>query len=546
MKKALKVIALMLSLVFVLGAVVVPASAADEEEPVPEVSAIEKGFFNFTDVLVNGLVSGIASIIPKPQHWVNEADYISENVLAGTEKFLDAPAEGAKWSLGYAQNSIIEGQQVIGKNHFVSGGISITAKYPTKIIDDSKVRVIAMNDGSGRGTVVFAVLDAYGLANRDVREIRARIAEYAKKNNIVSVNVAVLHQHSAVDTFGMNGDIVQAVFLNPLKNFINGIAGKELLKLHNGKNEQFQNNLFDVTVDTIETAVAQMETGKLYYGEVDVEEYVRDKRPPYALENTLNRFRFDPDDENSEETWFSTSEIHCVGNGVQGTEITADYPYYMEEYVNETAGANFMLLLGAELATSQDHDPFNSVEYPAGVEGYMILGEKLGEKLASITEENEREVAPLLNIAHKEIRLEIENQIMHLAAKAGLFENLAIMTADGLRLVSEIGYMEMGTDIAVALIPGELEASIAFGNGLSKDEAWRGEDWKYDSMQKIVGEDRELLVFGLCNDQMGYIVPTNDYMPMLWEDSKSIEFVSLGSQTAITIIEEFISLVKSK
>ncbi len=545
MKKALKVLALMLSLVFVLGAVVVPVSAADEE-PVPEVSAIEKGFFNLTDDLVNGLVSAIASIIPKPQHWINEADYKSENVLAGTEKFLDAPAEGAKWSLGYAQNSIIEGQQVIGKNHFVSGGISITAKYPTKIIDDSKVRVIAMNDGSGRGTVVFAVLDAYGLANRDVREIRARIAEFAKKNNIVSVNVAVLHQHSAVDTFGMNGDIVQAVFLNPLKNFINGIAGKELLKLHNGKNEQFQNNLFDVTVDTIETAVAQMETGKLYYGEVNVEEYLNDKRPPYALEKTLNRFRFDPDDETSEETWFSTSEIHCVGNGVQGTEITADYPYYMEEYVNENAGANFMLLLGAELATGQRHEPFNNVEYPAGVEGYMILGEKLGEKLASITEENEREIAPLLNIAHKEIRLEIENQIMHLAAKAGLFENLAIMTADGLRLVSEIGYMEMGTDIAVALIPGELEASIAFGGALGKEDSWSGEDWKYDSMQKIVGEDRELLVFGLCNDQMGYIVPTNDYMPMLWEDSKSIEFVSLGSQTAITIMDEFISLVKSK
>ncbi len=543
MKKALKVLALMLSLVFVLGAVVVPASAADEE-PVPEVSAIEKGFFDFTDVLVNGLVSGIASIIPKPQNWIDEADYKSENVLLGTEKFLDAPAENAQWSLGYAQNSIIEGQQVIGSNHYVSGGISITAKHPTKIVDDSKVRVIAMNDGSGRGTVVFAVLDAYGLANRDVREIRARIAEYAKKNNIVSVNVAVLHQHSAVDTFGMNGNIVEAVFLNPLKNFINGIAGTTVFKLHNGKNEQFQNNLFDVTVDTIETAVAQMETGKLYYGEVDVEEYVRDKRPPYALENTLNRFRFVPDDTESEETWFSTSEIHCVGNGVQGTEITADYPYYMEEYVNETAGANFMLLMGAELGTSQNHDPFNGEEYPEGVEGYMILGEKLGEKLASITEE--REIAPLLNIAHKEIRLEIENQIMYLAAKAGLFENLAIITDDGLRLISEIGYMEMGTDIAVALIPGELEASIAFGNGLGKDDAWRGEDWKYDSMQKIVGEDRELLVFGLCNDQMGYIVPTNDYMPMLWEDSKSIEFVSLGSQTAITIIEEFISLVKSK
>lgn len=539
-KKTTKILALLLSLVCLFSVFAVPAAAEDEVE---EVSAIEKGFFNFTDVLVNGLVSGIASIIPKPQSWINEADYKSENVPAGTEKFLDAPAENAQWSLGYAQNSIIEGQHVIGKNHFVSGGIAISPKYPTQIIDDSKVRVIAMNDGSGRGTVVFAVLDAYGLANNDVREIRARIADFAKKNNIVSVNVAVLHQHSAVDTFGMNGDIVEAVFLNPLRNFINGIAGKTIFELHNGKNDDFQNNLFNVTVDTIETAVAQMETGKLYYGEVDVEEYVRDKRPPYALENTLNRFRFVPDAADSKETWFSTSEIHCVGNGVQGTQITADYPYYMEEYVNDNADANFMLLMGAELATSQNHDPFNSETYPEGVEGYMILGEKLGEKLASITEE--REIAPLLNIAHKEIKLEIENQIMHLAAKAGLFENQALITADGVKVVSEIGYMEIGTDLAVALVPGELEASIAFGGGLGKDDAWRGEDWKYDSIQTLAGE-RELLVFGLCNDQIGYIVPTNDYMPMLWEDSKSIEFVSLGSQTAITYMDALTELIKSK
>lgn len=539
-KKSTKILALLLSLVCLFSVFAVPAAAEDE---VAEVSAIEKGFFNFTDVLVNGLVSGIASIIPKPQSWINEADYVSENVPVGTEKFLDAPAANAQWSLGYAQNSIIEGQHVIGKNHFVSGGIAISPKYPTQIIDDSKVRVIAMNDGSGRGTVVFAVLDAYGLANNDVREIRARIADFAKANNIVSVNVAVLHQHSAVDTFGMNGDIVEAVFLNPLRNFINGIAGKTIFELHNGKNDDFQNNLFNVTVDTIETAVAQMETGKLYYGEVDVEEYVRDKRPPYALENTLNRFRFVPDDAESKETWFSTSEIHCVGNGVQGTQITADYPYYMEEYVNDNADANFMLLLGAELATSQNHDPFNSETYPEGVEGYMILGEKLGEKLASITEE--REIAPLLNITHKEIKLEIENQIMHLAAKAGLFENQAIITADGVKVVSEIGYMEIGTDLAVALVPGELEASIAFGGGLGKDDAWRGEDWKYDSIQTLAG-DRELLVFGLCNDQIGYIVPTNDYMPMLWEDSKSIEFVSLGSQTAITYMDELTALIKSK
>ncbi len=543
-KKLVKIIALVMSLTLVLSAVAVVPSMAADEEPIPEVSPIEKGFFDFTDILVNGLVSAIASIIPKPQGWVTAEEYVSEYVPVGTEVFLDAPAADAQWSIGYAQNSIIEGRHIIGNEHFVSGGIAISPKYPTEIVDDSKVRVIAMNDGSGRGTVVFAVIDAYGLANNDVREIRKRIDNYAKENNIVSVNVAVLHQHSAVDTFGMNGDILKAVFINPFCNLINGIFGSEILELHNGKNDGFQNNLFDVTVDTIETAVAQMKTGKLYYGTVDVSEYLRDKRPPYALQSTLNRFRFVPDDESAKEIWFSTSEIHCVGNGVQGTQITADYPYYMEEYINENEDAYFMLLLGAELATGQRHEPFENEDYQ-GKEGYMILGERLGEKLASITEEDEREIAPLLNIAHQEVMFEIENQIMYLAAKAGLFENQAVITEEGVKVVSEIGYMEIGTDLAVALVPGELEASIAFGGGLTAEDAWRGEDWQYDSIQAMAG-DRELLVFGLCNDQVGYIVPTNDYMPMLWEDSKSIEFVSLGSQTAITYIEALASLIKSK
>lgn len=537
-KKSIKVIALVMSFVFILGAGwSVPASAASIDA--------NKILYNASDVLVNGLVSVIAAFIPKPQSWVDEASYKSENVPEGTKTFLDKPAEKAKWSLGYAQNSIIKGQDVIGDSHYVSGGIALSPKYPTKIVNDLKVRVIALNDGSGRGTTVFAVLDAYGLANNDVREIRSRIADYAKKNNIVSVNVAVLHQHSAVDTFGMNGDIVKAVLLNPVINLVNGISGKKVMDTHNGKNDTFQNNLFDVTVKTIKTAVEGMETGTLKFGTVDYAEYIRDKRAPYdSLDTNLNRFRFIPDNLESKETWFSTSVIHCVGNGVQGTEITADYPYYMEKYINEKEDANFMLLMGAELATSQNYDTFTEEEKASDVKNYMILGEKLGERLTRI--ENEQDVAPLLNITHKEITFEIENKIMYLAAKAGLFENQAIETKDGLKVVSEIGYCEIGTNLAIALIPGELEASIAYGNSLDANESWTGTDWKYDSMQKIVGEDRKLLVFGLCNDQIGYIVPSNDYMPMLVPESKSIEFVSLGSKTSDTYMDGFISLVKSK
>ncbi len=535
-KRSTKIVALVMAFVLLFGA----GSSVGATAPA---NGAEKVLFDITDVLVNGLAGLVSAFIAKPQGWVAEADYKSANVPTGTDKFLDAPAENAKWSLGYAQESIIAGQQVIGNDHYVSGGISVTPKNPTEIVDDSKVRVIALDDGSGRGITVFAVIDAYGLSNKDVRTIRASLADLAKEKNIVSINVAVLHQHSVVDTFGMNGNIISAVLVNPILNLLNGIAGNTLVKPGNGKNEGYMNNLFKVTKETIELAVAQMEPGTLMFGTVDAEEYVTDKRAPYALDTNLNRFRFIPDNADKRETWFTTSVIHCVGNGVQGTQITADYPYYMEEYINEEKNANFMLLLGAELSTSQDKSTCDIPEGTSRIDEIKIYGAKLGERLAEV--DNETEVAPLLNIAHKEVSFAVENKIMFLAAKAGLFENQVVETADGIRVVSEIGYCEIGTNLAMALVPGELEASIAYGGGLGKD-SWTGEEWKYDSMQKIVGEDRKLLIAGLCNDQIGYIVPTNDYMPMLHEDSKSIEFVSLGSATAETFITEFISLVKSK
>ena len=103
----------------------------------------------------------------------------------------------------------------------------------------------------------------------------------------------------------------------------------------------------------------------------------------------------------------------------------------------------------------------------------------------------------------------------------------------------------MGEDMAFAIIPGELAPEIAYGGCLSAEYSWSGEDWKYPSLQDIAGE-RDLYVLGLANDQVGYIVPDNDYMSMLHEDSKSIEFVSLGKSTASRIVEEFGQLVSNK
>ena len=93
-------------------------------------------------------------------------------------------------------------------------------------------------------------------------------------------------------------------------------------------------NLYNVTVKSMLDAIDDMQTGSLYFGTVDVSEYIRDKRDPQVFDKNINRLRFVPDAQGEEETWIVNGAIHCVGNGAGGTVLTGDYPYYMEKYIN--------------------------------------------------------------------------------------------------------------------------------------------------------------------------------------------------------------------
>lgn len=495
--------------------------------------------YNILDYLLNTVVGAIGAIIPNPD-WEMAEEYVSENLCVGTSTFLDEPAENAKWSLGYSSASLLTGNELDGK-HYVGGTIRFYDKVATEVYDDLRVRTIAVDDGSGRGITVFAVIDAYGLANSDVREIRSRLASYAAEKNIVSINVSVLHQHSAVDTFGMNGNIYAAAFLNPILNLLG-------VKTTNGKNADYMENLFNVTAQSVKNAVGNMTTGKMYFSKVDVTDYIWDRRNPQVNDTNLNRFRFVPDN-GSRDTWLVTSIIHCVGNSSERSELTGDYPYYVEKVINSEADANMIMLMGAQQSNSMRRNTTTVEGFYSGMPYLEVLskfGTSLGKKLVAIDNSTETEVAPLLNIKHKEINLRIDNNVMLVAGKCGLFTNKVVKTdTNKFEVVTEIGYMELGTDLAFAMIPGELAPEIAYGGCLEGEDAWNYGTWDYPYIKDLARDGRELRVLGLTNDQVGYIVPDNNFMSMLAEESQSVEFVSLGKNTASTIVGGMSELINS-
>jgi len=536
-----RVLGLLLSLSLLFGiafSTAIPASAADRPEKLDPTTYF---LYDVADAVLLPLLRVFGYLFPSVKI---PSKYDGKGFMPGMQTFLKAPATGAQWHAGYASASLLEGQDVFDGKHYIGGGLSTTEKKnPEAILDDQRVRVTAINDGSGRGTVILATIDGFGFTSHDVRIIRGMLEDFAKANNIVSINISVLHQHSVIDVLGMNGWLPGFLLINPIANLTGGL----LIKPTSGKNPGFMENLHKVVAASIKEAFNNMEPGQLRYASVNVREFINSKRPPHQLDPDVHRFRFVPDDPNSKETWLCNVGIHCVGyaSGGDGREVTGDWPYFMEETVN-AAGANFQLIQGAQLAISMDTTPSSRPDRN-GYERIQDYGHGLGDVVVGITPEQEAEVPALLNVAHKEYSFPITNPLHLLLFRLGVIDSTAVKHGPlgyRLDLWTETGYMEIGDALAVAFAPGELEAALAYGGGMNAEEAWRGYEWEFTSMQETVGTSRKLLVFGLMNDHSGYMLLPNDIYHFIMFGNEEINMA--GETAGPSVLAAFQALVAEK
>ena len=225
MKKRL--IAIILSVAMIFSATSLPALAADE------FTASEITLNTLGEKVLQGLVGIIAGFIKAPNKWLSEDKYFETTELYDTKTEFADEAQAEYWSLGYASNSLQTGNEL---ECYVGGSLSVTKKLATKVYDDQRVRTVAISDG--RGIHVFVALDCFGFASSEVYKVRDMLADFAEENNVVSINISSLHQHSCVDTFGMNGNIAQMVLLNPIKVW-------QGMETENGKNDAYMENLYE-------------------------------------------------------------------------------------------------------------------------------------------------------------------------------------------------------------------------------------------------------------------------------------------------------------
>lgn len=557
-----KILAVVLSLILAFSVITVPASALDVSA-LGNIS-IENVFNSLIDRLLSFVLSYLNMVWPGYEDgWATEEEYVPENFYAGEETFDKAVDPNAIWKVGYAGASLLDGIEPMNGDFFLAGSLEpIMGRVPRSILDDQRVRVFAISDGVG-GIVVNAVIDGFGFSRGDVMEIRSRMAEFAAEHNVISINVSVLHQHSCIDTLGMNVPLAQALIFNTGNAASGGII--ESMKVQ--KNEEFMENLFQKTVLSMKKAVMNMKPGTLSYGSADIGDYIRDKRDPQAFDPMIHRLRFSPID-GTNETWILEAAIHCTGLGAGPDELTADFPYYIEKAIREEEGANVVFVQGAELAigtryfdlcvecneiptitktedgvtvscpnrcteaqTAKDlgeaADKWNPIhaEGKTDIQRISDYGYTLATKVMGIT--NEIQLDPVLNIKLQEVRLDVDNEILTLAAKEDILNAVIVKTDDGYKMVTEIGYMELGNEVGIFLCPGEFDPMLIYGGPESGSASWFGDAWGYAPAKEFSTCDN-IMAFGLCNDQGGYVLRDNEYHSIIGEN----EEVNVLSRTA--------------
>ncbi len=547
-KRFLRIISVVLCFTLLFTGSMLGSNAAQTQEESSVGTAIEKGFYNTLNVIVEELVKTICTIYLDPNDWEHIDNYDSEEIgfLPGRDTYRTEAAQDAVWKLGYAKKSIVPDDIDSGKYNL---GRDLLNKYAKGVYDDQCIRVSAIDDNSGEGIIILGAVDSLGVTSTDTRAMRKAILEYCESKNIkvASINISATHAHSALDTQGVSTEF----FTKLLAAFWMNLLGLDITIPGLETAEAFKQHFVDTSIEAIKEAIDGMEEGNLYFAPIDMSEFFKDKRGLISKEDLPDTasFCFIPASGNAP-TYISDITCHATSFSASNELVGSDYIYYIDKYIKETNGGNFIMVPGAvgQVSRDIDVDTTGMTEYEEKGADAKYLGTELGKLIIAADYANELE--PIINVKHRELFITPENSILTLACEIGLVNNKVYYTGTGFGreycMATEMGYLEFGNEVALALFPAELYPEVFWDDEITDGTNWDGTQWPYDSLATAV-EGVDTYAVSLTNDAIGYVLTDNNFafMGHIIGEEIADETLSVGKHTGSYLVTEYLELIGS-
>lgn len=478
--------------------------------------------------IISALLTLITIAVPSTMFTTEEAE--EKYVLKGDSVFSESAGEN--WTVGFS-SAVLTPDDITSDTYYIAG--YNTNNPATDVLDDMLAKAVYIDDNTGRGGVVICAIDCVGISRADINDIRQTVIDSGKIPSLKSINICSTHTHSAIDTQGLWG-----------KAFYS-----------DGKNDEFMTALKEKTADAIIEAYNSRKDGKLYFGTAEADGLQTDTRTPVDFDSTITSIRFSPFDK-SAGTYIINYACHAEMLGSKTNVVSADFPAYMTKEISEkTNGANVIFLNGAigNLITGSEIDSFLKGELSECIKHTKEYGKNVASLILDI--DNETEIAPLINIKTETVSVLCENTALLLARYIGVLNNdMSLEGKSNVSIITEVSYMELGNkQIGAYLIPGELSPELESGNFLTADNSANNTDAEYKPLSAM-NRCKHNFVIGLCNDEIGYIIPENDFFLHEWLpyfnipydsfDRKHYEETnSVGPKTAGALLEAMENLINS-
>jgi len=415
-----------------------------------------------------------------PDKWIDknkDAEYHSED----GDTFIDGN-----------ENGVFDGVWIAGfGNSRAANGIHDDTWTRTMIIDDGKTRL------------AIVVLDAIGFMNDDVIDIRSRIP---KEAGVTYAIVSSTHTHEGPDLLGLWGD----------SHFKSGINKKYM--------EYVKTQVVKSVLEAVKNIrPARLEVSQDLTGAIPL---AIDTRKPEVFDSGLRLIKA-IDKENGATlgsliAWADHPETLWSDNLL----VTSDFCHYVREGVEKGVfngdslakpgiGGVAVYINGAVGGLMTTHprltvkDPFTGQEFK---EPTFEKAATQGKQLALLTlnamdHPVEKIDSAGISLVVKTVFVPIKNVMFELGTTLGVLNR---GTTGWMNMRSEVSVFNIGP-LSFATLPGEVYPEILNG-GI---EAPEGQDYKIEPVEVPAVRDmmqgKYKFVFGLANDEIGYIVPKSQW-----------------------------------
>jgi len=372
----------------------------------------------------------------------------------------------------------------------------------TGVHDPLYATALALSDGER--TFALATVDLVGLQYGEVLRIRAQLGD------LDYVLVASTHNHEGPDVVGIWGP-------NPLQS---------------GVDPAYLDLVVERTVRAIRSAVDQLRPAAASYGTARTPpELLRDSRLPVVRDDVLRAVMLRAEDTEEPLAVLVQYSCHPESLGSDNTLLTADFPYATIAALEKRYGCPVAYFTGAVGGLMTHPHEFAEAGGRVLRDGEFEYAEAYGRAIARVAVEAIEAARPIamtpLRAATVDVAAPLSNRLYAAARAMGVLQRAAVEYAgdwhdvsrpatsqtplDRLAIRTEVACLEFG-EVRAAAIPGEIYPELVYGQ--FQEPADPGADYPEAPLEPTAVASLQTeypLIFGLANDEIGYIIPRRQW-----------------------------------